>query len=123
MMKKYLKPLSVKSASATLMLLTALCAAACTDKPTPPIKTSTPPEVSLGGGLNLPWGTNGVEPKEPVIEPSKDAAPKSANAKSANAKSDMSKAQESRSMPMPGQANDHSVLEPPSAQKPPATKP
>lgn len=113
MMKNYLAQINVRHASAAVML-TALCATACTDKPTPPIKTSTPPEVRLGGGLSPPWSTNGVEPKEPV----KDVAPKPSNAKS-----DMSKAEESRSMPMPGQANDHSVLEPPAAQKPPATKP
>lgn len=33
------------------------------------------------------------------------------------AKSDISKAQQSNSMPMPGQANDHSTLEPNASQK------
>ncbi len=45
-----------------------------------------------------------------------------APATTSNAKSDVSKADQSTAIPLPGQANDHSTLSPPKAQKP-AVKP
>lgn len=80
---------------------------ACSDKNTPPQLPRVPP---------IPMPT--AEPASQVLgvvpaEPNREKA-----ASTVGAKTDMTRSQESRDMPMPGQANDHSVEKPKSPPSP-----
>ena len=55
----------------------------------------------------------GVQPAD--IPPNESAVPATPNASAE--KSDITKEQQSKQMPMPGQANDHSSLDPDATQK------
>lgn len=81
--------------------------ASCSEKSAPPTSRNVPP---ISGPVGVP-ATNvlGVTPAAPTNDSSASTSP---------AKTDMSAAQQSSAMPMPGQANDHSVLEPKPSQKP-----
>ncbi len=80
---------------------------ACTEKATPPDPAGTAP---VSGAASEPsTQVLGVVPASPTRD---SAASKTA------AKSDMTQAQQSSEMPLPGQANDHSVLVPKPMQKP-----
>lgn len=95
-----------RSGLIVVMALIALAVGGCTDKMTPPIKASAPVNVPLNSEPAITPSTTvlGVEPAGPT----RDAA-----ATTSKAKTDVSKEQQSTAMPLPGQANDHSVLIPP----------
>lgn len=84
-----------------VILLAALSMSACTEKLTPPIKANAP---LVTGPATAPSTTVlGVEPA---------GATREAAATTSKAKTEISKEQQSTAMPLPGQANDHSVLLP-----------
>jgi hypothetical protein len=83
-----------------------LALTACTEKAVPEVATTALP-TSQGPAASSTKVT-GVEPAGPTADSASASSP---------AKSDVSKAQESSAMPMPGQANDHSVLGPKPVQK------
>ncbi len=74
---------------------------ACSDKAAPPAAAAAP--LITGPATTPSTQVLGVAPAGPTADPAAGTSP---------AKSDMSRAQESSAMPMPGQANDHSVLGP-----------
>lgn len=78
-------------------LLAAGCLFACTDKP-------------QSGAAPVVKPTAVVEPASKVLGVEPAAPTKEAKATTSPAKSDITPAQQSSSMPMPGQANDHSTL-------------
>ena len=86
-------------------LLLALSSVGCTEKMTPPIKATAPTNVPLTSEPAITPSTTvvGVEPA---------GATRDAAATTSKAKTDVSKEQQSTAMPLPGQANDHSVLLP-----------
>ncbi len=91
--------------------LVAFSGLACTEKRPLPIKADAPLNAAPA---NTP-STNvlGVEPAGPTREPA---------ATTSKPATDLSKEQQSRAMPLPGQANDHSVLLPPSSPQPGASR-
>jgi|GEM_PF-1477837 len=92
-------------AAAVLFLALGLIVA-CTDRPPPQPTLNAQPASAASG---VPADTQvGVMPAGPGKE--------TAGTTSA-AKSDISKAEQSSAMPMPGQANDHSSLEPTPSKK------
>lgn len=60
-------------------------------------------------------GTDQVEVRPTAIPPNASAEPAATNA--SPVKSEITKQQQSNQMPMPGQANDHSTLDPAATQK------
>ena len=92
-------------------VLLAISGLGCTEKAPPPIKADIPLNSSPAA---LP-STNvlGVEPAGSTRE---------APATTSKAKTDVSKEQQSTAMPLPGQANDHSVLLPASSPQRPASR-
>lgn len=105
---------STSMSGLALTLTTALLAVSglgCTEKKPPPIKADIPLSSSPAA---LPSTTVlGVEPAGSTRE---------APATTSKDKTDMSKEQQSTAMPLPGQANDHSVLSPASAPQRPASR-
>lgn len=95
----------VVSRSILLAVLVALSSLGCTEKITPPIKATAPINVPLSSEPAAPPSTTvlGVEPAGPTREPATTTS---------KGKTDVSKEQQSTAMPLPGQANDHSVLLP-----------
>lgn len=91
---------------AAAILIGAFSSIGCTEKMTPPIKATAPVNVPLSSAPAITPSTTvlGVEPAGATREPA---------ATTSTAKSDVSKEQQSTAMPLPGQANDHSVLVPP----------
>lgn len=89
------------------VIVLSLAMMACSDKVDPPPPTNVP--LSSGPVLQPVTNVLGVEAAGPTKEAAATTSP---------AKSDMSKEQQSSAMPMPGQANDHSVLRPKPAQVP-----
>jgi hypothetical protein len=85
-----------------LVLLTS-----CSEKKSVPIVGNVP--LTPGPAAEPATNVLGVRPAAPTNDTSSSTAP---------AKSDMNPEQQSTAMPMPGQANDHSVLEPKPSQKP-----
>lgn len=79
----------------------------CSEKNTAPVSGSAP--LTSGPAAEPATNVLGVKPAAPTQDSSSSTSP---------AKSDMNQAQQSTAMPMPGQANDHSVLEPRPSQKP-----
>ena len=79
------------------LFLAASSALACTDKP-------------QSGAAPVAAPTAVVEPASKVLGVEPAAPTKEAKATTSPAKSDITPAQQSSSMPMPGQANDHSTL-------------
>lgn len=92
--------------SLTLTAFIALAVGGCTEKMTPPIKATAPTNVPLSSEPAITPSTSvlGVEPA---------GATREAATTTSKAKTDVSKEQQSTAMPLPGQANDHSVLLPP----------
>lgn len=90
---------------ALLAVLVSLASVGCTDKSPLP----NPAPIKADGAIHsepaiTPSTTVlGVEPAAPTREPA---------ATTSKAKTDVSKEQQSSAMPLPGQANDHSVLLP-----------
>ena len=96
-----------ESLAMVLAVLTCLALVACSDKSAPAAPVSAPP---MSEAATTPTTTVlGVPPAGPSAEPATTTSPD---------KTDMSKAQQSSAMPMPGQANDHSVLSPKPVGKP-----
>jgi hypothetical protein len=81
---------------------------ACTEKIPTPQLPGVPP-LSSSPAVVPTTQVLGVIPAEPKREKA---------ATTPGTKTDMTKSQESRDMPMPGQANDHSVEKPKSPQSP-----
>ena len=105
-MKNVTYSANLPAAPHTLLLavLVALSSIGCTEKQPAPIKADLP---LSSAPVNAPSTTVlGVEPAGPTREPA---------ATTSKDKTDMSKEQQSTSMPLPGQANDHSVLRPASS--------
>lgn len=103
---------SVVKIAGVLLVLSSLVLSACTekklDKPLiPPLSRTLPP--TPGPAVEPSSTVLGVKPAGPTKDSMPSASP---------AKSDMSAAQQSSAMPLPGQANDHSVLEVKPSQKP-----
>ncbi len=101
----------LKVASA-LAILSSLVLGGCTDKKLdkpsiPPLSSNVAP--TPGPAIEPSSTVQGVAPAGPT----RDSA-----VSSSAAKSDMTAAQQSSAMPLPGQANDHSVLIPKPSQKP-----
>ena len=105
---------------AMILLLTTLCLVAC--KPSPPAPSGpsvppTPPTPRVDAGR--PDLTRPMSPSTDSSVPSAAAVltPPTATTPAAPAQarsnSSLSRADESRSMPLPGQANDHSVPQAP----------
>lgn len=92
--------------SLTLTAFIALAVGGCTEKMIPPIKATAPTNVPLSSEPAITPSTSvlGVEPA---------GATREAATTTSKAKTDVSKEQQSTAMPLPGQANDHSVLLPP----------
>ena len=84
-----------------LGLVAAVSVAACTDEKRASTGAQGMPATTAGSQAETSW--RGVKPAEPAAE---QAATRPA------ANSDLSAIQRSASMPMPGQANDHSTLSP-----------
>lgn len=96
------RPARLLSVFATVLAVSvAVGSLGCTDKTPPPIKADIP----LNSSPAAPPSTTvlGVEPAGPTRETA---------ATTSKAKTDVSKEQQSTAMPLPGQANDHSVLLP-----------
>lgn len=74
---------------------------ACSDKTAPPAAAAAP--VVSGPATTPSTQVLGVAPAGSTADPAAGTSP---------AKSDMSRVEQSSAMPMPGQANDHSVLGP-----------
>jgi hypothetical protein len=85
----------------SFVLLVALSSLGCTEKMPLPIKADMP--LKSEPAMVPSTAVLGVEPAGPTRE---------ATATTSKAKTDMSKEQQSGAMPLPGQANDHSVLLP-----------
>ena len=81
----------------------------CTEKVTPPIKAKAPATSA------------DIDPRSQVIGVEAGSPVKDTPQTTSSAKSDISKTQEATSMPMAGQANDHSTLSPKASQKPAGT--
>ena len=90
----------------SIALLVAISNFGCTDKKPVPIKADIP--LTSAPAMTPSTNVLGVEPagatREPAATTSKD-------------KTDVSKGQQSTAMPLPGQANDHSVLLPAGSQQ------
>ena len=88
------------------LIFAAGLATACTDtvSPTPYV----PPPAATASDTSAQSSLVGTVPAEPT---------KDTHSTTSAAKSDISKMQQSDSMPMPGQANDHSTLSPKASQK------
>ena len=91
-----------------------LALAGCTDQKATPFKANASSAPKSDAAMVPSTEVLGVVPAGPTVD-----APATTSA----AKSDMSRAQQSSAMPLPGQANDHSVLKPVPPPKPVAAKP
>lgn len=91
-----------------------LALAGCTDKKVTPFKADNSTAPKSDAAMVPSTEVLGVVPAGPTAEAPATTSP---------AKSDVSKAQQSNSMPMAGQANDHSVLKPAPPAKPGTAKP
>lgn len=89
------------------IIVLSLAMMACSDKVDPPPPANVP--LSSGPVLEPTTKVLGVEAAGPTRDPATTTSP---------SKSDVSKDQQSTAMPMPGQANDHSVLLPKPVQAP-----
>ena len=96
-----------------MLMLSALCLVACKPSPSLPSGPAAPPTPRVDAGR--PDLTRPMSPSSDSSVPSAGtvlAAPATAvkpPAPAARSNDALTPAQESRSMPMPGQANDHSV--------------
>lgn len=95
---------SLHLSSAALVAVFAVASMGCSDKVNPPIKANIPLDSSPAATPSTT--VTGVAPAGPTRE---------AAATTSKAKTDVSKEQQSTGMPLPGQANDHSVLVPASS--------
>lgn len=103
--------LNFRPGSVAIIVLAAALSASCSDAVAPKPAVQTPAATASDSASQA--SVVGTEPAGPTKE-----APATTSA----AKTDISKAQESNSMPMPGQANDHSTLAPNATQKTNAAK-
>lgn len=94
-----------------LAVVVAVGSTGCSDKTPPPIKADIPLNSSPASAPSTT--VLGVEPAGPTRE---------TPATTSKAKTDVSKEQQSSAMPLPGQANDHSVLLPASSPQRPASR-
>jgi hypothetical protein len=94
-----------------LAVVVAFGSLGCSDKTPPPIKADIP--LNSSPAATPSTTVLGVEPAGPTRE---------AAATTSKAKTDVSKEQQSTAMPLPGQANDHSVLLPASSPQRPASR-
>ena len=94
-----------------IIILAAALSASCSDAVAPMPAVRAP--AATASDTASQSSVVGTVPAGPTKEPP---------ATTSAAKSDISKAQQSDSMPMPGQANDHSTLAPNATQKANATK-
>ena len=110
-----------------MLLLLALGLVACKPGPTVPSGPAAPPTPRVDAGrpdLTRPMSpsTDSSVPSAGAVlaapSPAAPAAPAQARSNSA-----LSRADESRAMPMPGQANDHSVPQVPQVPARPGAKP
>lgn len=91
------------------IILTAALLVSCSDAVSPtPAQPAAPAPAATASDTTSPSTMVGTGPAGPTKE-----APATTSA----ATSDISKTQQSNSMPMPGQANDHSTLAPNATQK------
>lgn len=97
---------------AVVAILALALAAGCSEQRAPAPKVAAPP-ASAASAIQVETQV-GVVPAGPSKE-----APATTSA----AKSDISKSDQSNSMPMPGQANDHSALKVPPTKKAPSSTP
>ena len=102
-MKDTTHPFGVTAA----LIFAAGLATACSEKVTPTPVLAQP--AATASDTSAQTSVVGTVPAEPARD---SAATQSA------AQSDLSKAQQSNSMPLPGQANDHSTTAPNASQKP-----
>ena len=93
-----------------IILLAAALSASCSDAVAPMPAVQAP--AATASDTASQSSVVGTVPAGPTNE---------ATATTSGAKSDISKVQQSSSMPMPGQANDHSTLAPNATQKTNAT--
>lgn len=91
-----------------------LALAGCTDQKVTPFKASASSAPKSDAAMVPSTEVLGVVPAGPTVDAPATTSP---------AKSDVSRAQQSSAMPLPGQANDHSVLKPVPPPKPIAVKP
>lgn len=91
-----------------------LALAGCTDQKATPFKASAGSAPKSDAAMVPSTEVLGVVPAGPTVEAPATTSP---------AKSDVSRAQQSSAMPLPGQANDHSVLKPVPPPKPVTAKP
>ncbi len=91
-----------------------LALAGCTDQKVTPFKASASSAPKSDAAMVPSTEVLGVVPAGPTVDAPATTSP---------AKSDVSRAQQSNAMPLPGQANDHSVLKPVPPPKPVAAKP
>lgn len=98
--------LNIKRVTTAFALMASIAATGCSEK-SPSAKKVTGPAATAA--QNDPRAkVLGVEAGPPAMDTPGTTSP---------ARSDVSAAQESKSMPLPGQANDHSTLSPKPSQK------
>jgi hypothetical protein len=101
-----MKSIRILAISSITLMIASLTLAGCDRSPAPTTMT-TPLPAQSSPGLK-PDSTIGVMPAPPSKE---------GPGTTSSEKSDMTKQQESTAMPMPGQANDHSTLDPKATNK------
>lgn len=98
--------MNIERTAATLAIVMAFAVAGCTEKLAAPPKVKAPTAKAAEN-----------DPRAKVIGVEPGAPAKDTPSTTSTAKTDISKAQESKAMPLPGQANDHSTLSPMPSQK------
>ena len=104
--------LVLHSGLTTALMFTAWLVSGCSDPGVP--KSAIAPPAATASDATLQPSVVGTLPAGPTQEPAATTSP---------AKSDISKTQQSKDMPLPGQANDHSTLAPNATQKASAKNP
>ena len=96
-------------------VLSVLALAAC-EKRLDQSKTTAPDQLAAAGTAGNLVGTTPAEPTPPLSETAQTTS-------SAEASKELTKGEESKSMPLPGQPNDHSTLATDASQKAGQTDP